>query len=120
MNLLAWLTLFVAIPVYAARLTAIDALHLRRQIERTMPAQNVAERIELPTSPFLSQYETNLCWVYSTLSALETNYRIAHPDSDLLLSRAQLQYRNWQDRYQREFDLGDHYVRETGTTVDAI
>lgn len=120
MNPRAWLTLFVAVPLFGAHLPPMDAVHLRRQIERTTPASGVTERIALPVSPFLTQYETNLCWVYSTLSALETNYRIAHPDSDLQLSRAQLQYRNWQDRYQREFALGDHYVRETGTGVDAV
>lgn len=99
-----------------------DAAAIRAQVEvrKGKPTRAVAERIELPISRYLSQNASNLCWVYGTLSALETNYRVTHPGSELELSRSQMQYLNWQDRYLREFQLGDTYVSEAGTTVDGI
>jgi len=50
-----------------------------------------AERYVLPITPPLDQGDSDLCWIYATLSMLETNYLYRHPGSRISLSRGNLE-----------------------------
>ena len=69
----------------------------------TAPSTAAAkESYKLPISPPLDQGDSDLCWVYATLSMLESNYREKHPRSNIELSRAALQRDSIADRFERE------------------
>ena len=65
------------------------------------PAQEVAESYALPITPPLHQGDTGLCWMYATLSMLETNYLARHPGSQISLSRGAMQVEAVEDRLER-------------------
>ncbi len=60
--------------------------------------QQVAESYALPITPPLHQGDTGLCWMYATLSMLETNYLTHHPGSQISLSRGVMQVEAVEDR----------------------
>ncbi len=74
----------------------------------------------LPTSRPFHQGQTGLCWIFATLNAIETNYLVRTQGKKLELSRSQMQYWNWEDRYTRKIKTGENYLYEGGTTVDAL
>jgi hypothetical protein len=63
--------------------------------------QVVAERYVLPVTAPLDQGDTGLCWVFATLSMLETNYMSRHPGAQVEFSRAGLQRDAIVDRFRR-------------------
>lgn len=79
----------------------------------------LASSLKLHASPPLDQKHTGLCWVYATLSALETNH-FERTGEEILLSRRWLQYLNMRDRIARAF-LGERTnFSEGGNALDAI
>jgi hypothetical protein len=79
-----------------------------------------AERYKLPISPPRDQGDSGLCWVFATLSMLETNYMEAHPGSKIELSRGALQREAIADRLRRLAKGGPAYLEEGGIAIDAL
>jgi hypothetical protein len=84
------------------------------------PPQHVGESHILPISKVLKQGKTGLCSVFSTLSAIESNFLNGHLDKSMGLSRSALQYFNWQDRYERQINGIEDHLWEGSTTIDVI
>src|SRR5438132_960543 len=63
---------------------------------------NAAETLKLPVSRGFDQGDTQLCWAYATLNALEADYRVTHPGADLELSRRTMQFLTMEDRWLRK------------------
>ena len=79
-----------------------------------------AQSFKLPITPPLDQGDSDLCWVYATLSMLETNYLVTHPVSRIALSRGVLQRFSIQDRFQREITGNSTHLEDGGLAVDAL
>ena len=79
-----------------------------------------AESYKLPITPPLDQGESGLCWIYSTLSMLETNYLAQHPNSTIRLSRAAVQRASILDRFQRHITGNSTHFEDGGVPVDAL
>jgi hypothetical protein len=79
-----------------------------------------AQSYKLPISPPLDQGDSGLCWVYATLSMLESNYLAKHPGSKIALSRAALQRFTIMDRFQREITGNSTHLEDGGLAVDAL
>ncbi len=80
----------------------------------------VAERYVLPITPPLDQGDSDLCWVYSTLSMLETNYKVRHPRSRITLSRGAVQRVAIADRFRRRIRGQPVRLEEGGVAVEAL
>lgn len=102
-----------------------NALRLRQAIEAS-PFQNLAlerrevEVLKLPVSRAFDQKDSQLCWIHSFLSAVETMELVKNPQRKLELSRAALQRRTLQDRLARRLDGTDTFMSERGTPMDAL
>jgi hypothetical protein len=83
-------------------------------------AQPAAERYVLPISPPLDQGETGLCWVFATLSMLETNYMIRHPGAHVDFSRAAVQLDSIEDRFERLIRGRSGEPSDGGLAVEAL
>lgn len=94
-------------------LPASAALHMRE------PA-GAAESYKLPITPPLDQGDSDLCWVFATLSMLETNYLELHPGSTIRLSRGALQRASILDRFQRAVTGNSTHLEDGGLAVDAL
>src|SRR5271166_335133 len=81
---------------------------------------DAAERYVLPITPPRDQGDSDLCWVYATLSMLETNYMYRHPESHLALSRGSLQVASIADRFLRVIDGEPIPLEEGGLAVEAL
>jgi hypothetical protein len=81
---------------------------------------DAAERYVLPITPPRDQGDSDLCWVYATLSMLETNYMYRHPESHLALSRGSLQVASIADRFGRVIDGEPIRLEEGGLAVEAL
>ena len=79
-----------------------------------------AQSFNLPITPPLDQGDSDLCWVYATLSMLETNYLVTHPGSRIALSRGALQRFSIMDRFQREITGNSTHLEDGGLAVDAL
>ncbi len=79
-----------------------------------------AERYALPITPPIDQGDSDLCWVFATLSMLETNYMVRHPGSKIALSRAALQVDSISDRFRRRIHGEPIRLEEGGLAVEAI
>ena len=79
-----------------------------------------AERDVLPITPPLDQGDSDLCWVYATLSMLETNYLARHPGSQIELSRAALQVGTIADRFTRRIRGEPGRLEDGGLAVEAL
>src|SRR5262245_17061121 len=64
--------------------------------------QGPGESYKLPVSRGFAQLGTQLCWVYSTLNALESRYLYLHGGGNLELSRGAMQYLTMRDRIMRK------------------
>ncbi len=84
------------------------------------PAQEVAESYALPITPPLHQGDTGLCWMYATLSMLETNYLSRHPRSQISLSRGAMQVEAVEDRLERLVRGESTRLPEGGLAVEAL
>ena len=84
------------------------------------PAQQAAESYVLPITPPLDQKDTGLCWMYATLSMLETNYRNRHPGSQISLSRGAMQVEAVEDRLERLVRGESTRLPEGGLAVEAL
>lgn len=109
----------------ASHATPEEARAIRSAVEMTRiewlgVQRRVREKIVLPVSRPFHQGSTHLCWAYATLNAIETNYLVASGGKKLELSRAEMQYLNWEDRYLRKLQQNEDYLYEGGTTVDGI
>lgn len=80
----------------------------------------VAERYVLPITPPLDQGDSDLCWVYSTLSMLETNYKVRHPRSRIRLSHGAIQRAAIADRFRRRIRGQPVRLEEGGLAVEAL
>ena len=83
-------------------------------------AQDVAESYALPITPPLHQGDTGLCWMYATLSMLETNYLYRHPGSQISLSRGAMQVEAVEDRLERLARGESSRLPEGGLAVEAV
>ncbi len=84
------------------------------------PAQEVAESYALPITPPLHQGDTGLCWMYATLSMLETDYLSRHPGSQISLSRGAMQVEAVEDRLERLVRGESTRLPEGGLAVEAL
>ena len=82
--------------------------------------QQVAESYALPITPPLHQGDTGLCWMYATLSMLETNYVTRHPGSQISLSRGAMQVEAVEDRLERLVRGESTRLPEGGLAVEAV
>ena len=82
--------------------------------------QQVAESYALPITPPLHQGDTGLCWMYATLSMLETNYLSRHPGSKISLSRGAMQVEAVEDRLERLVRGKSTRLPEGGLAVEAL
>jgi hypothetical protein len=116
------LTALWTAPGLAAHGDYAEAMRVRALIERAEPVATpmAAETVRLPVSRGFHQLDTQLCWSYATLNALETNWRVKHPDATLELSRRAMQYLTMQDRYVRQITDVEDYISERGVAVDAL
>jgi hypothetical protein len=80
----------------------------------------VTESYKLPISPVRDQGDSDLCWVYATLSMLETNYLAKHPQSKIQLSRALVQRSSIADRFRRRITGNSDRLEDGGVAVDAV
>jgi len=87
--------------------------------EATEPGE-AAERYALPISPPMDQGDSDLCWVFATLSMLETNYRVRHPGSSIELSRGALQLDSIADRFRRRIGGEPIALEDGGLGVEAL
>ena len=83
-------------------------------------AQAAAERYALPITAPLDQGDTGLCWVFATLSMLETNYMSRHPGAHVEFSRAALQRAAIADRFRRLVRGEKGEPSEGGLPVEAL
>jgi hypothetical protein len=81
---------------------------------------SAAERYALPITPPMDQGDSDLCWVFATLSMLETNYMVRHPGSKIALSRGALQVNTIADRFRRRIRGESMPLEEGGLAVEAI
>ena len=82
--------------------------------------QEVAESYALPITPPLHQGDTGLCWMYATLSMLETDYLYRHPGSQISLSRGAMQVEAVEDRLERVVRGESDRLPEGGLAVEAV
>ena len=88
--------------------------------DRAPQEQQVAESYALPITPPLHQGDTGLCWMYATLSMLETNYLVRHPGSQISLSRGAMQAEAVEDRLERRVRGESTQLPEGGLAVEAL
>jgi len=79
-----------------------------------------AESYVLPITAPLDQGDSDLCWVYATLSMLETNYMTRHPGAHVEFSRAALQRDSIADRFRRLANGESGEPSMGGLAVEAI
>ncbi len=78
------------------------------------------ERYALPITAPLDQGDTGLCWVYATLSMLETNYMTRHPGAHPEFSRAALERDALADRFRRFIRGEPGEPGDGGLAVEAL
>ncbi len=79
-----------------------------------------AERYALPITAPLDQGDTGLCWVYATLSMLETNTMARHPGAHVEFSRAALERDALADRFHRLIHGESGDAGDGGLAVEAL
>lgn len=68
----------------------------------------------------MDQGDSDLCWIFATLSMLETNYRVRHPGSEIELSRGALQLDSIADRFRRRINGKPIALEDGGLAVEAL
>ncbi|WP_210209083.1 hypothetical protein [Roseiarcus fermentans] len=84
------------------------------------PPPSAAERYVLPITAPQDQGDTGLCWVFATLSMLETNYMTRHPGAHVEFSRAALQLDSLADRFRRLARGEAGEFSDGGLAVEAV
>jgi len=113
--------LFVPLILLAISLFALQKPAFGGLAENTKLDPGIAaERYALPISPPLDQGDSDLCWVFATLSMLETNYMVRHPGSRIELSRGALQFDSVADRFRRVIRGEAGRPEDGGLAVEAI
>jgi hypothetical protein len=84
------------------------------------PRAAAAESYVLPITAPLDQGDSDLCWVYATLSMLETNYMARRPGAHVEFSRAALQRDSIADRFRRLIHGESGKRSMGGLAVEAI
>ncbi len=113
----------LAVSLLLAGIVSITANVERPFADEPNPAplaQQVAESYALPITPPLHQGDTGLCWMYATLSMLETNYLSRHPGSQISLSRGAMQVEAVEDRLERLVRGESTRLPEGGLAVEAL
>jgi hypothetical protein len=114
---LALLFVVSALPISAG----VDRSFANADLPSSGPStQEVAESYALPITPPLHQGDTGLCWMYATLSMLETNYLVRHPGSRISLSRGAMQVEAVEDRLERLVRGESTRLPEGGLAVEAV
>src|SRR5271165_1172793 len=114
---LLFVPLFVlAISLFAPQKAAFGGLAEDAKPDLAIPT----ERYALPITPPMDQEDSDLCWVFATLSMLETNYMVRHPGSKIALSRGALQVDTIADRFRRRIRGESMPLEEGGLAVEAI
>ena len=114
---------FPRLAAVLALALSLGAAPLTAQAETTAGASQpapIARSYKLPISPPLDQGDSDLCWVYATLSMLETNYLAKHPGSHIALSRGAMQRFSILDRFQRDITGNSTHLEDGGLAVDAL
>jgi hypothetical protein len=88
--------------------------------DTTLHTGIAAERYALPITPPMDQGDSDLCWVFATLSMLETNYMVRHPGSKIALSRGALQVDSIADRFRGRIRGESLSLEDGGLAVEAI
>jgi hypothetical protein len=88
--------------------------------DRVPSLTTAAESYKLPISPPRDQGDSDLCWVFATLSMLETNYRVRHPDSHVEFSRGAVQRYAIADRLRRFASGESRHLDDGGLAVEAL
>lgn len=109
---------FVCAGLLSGQLRSASFLPFDDGLERM--ASDAAEHYALPITPPLDQGDSDLCWVYATLSMLETNYLSGHPGSHIDLSRAALQVGSIADRFTRRIRGEPGKLEDGGLAVEAL
>ncbi|MBI4862349.1 MAG: hypothetical protein HY815_19130 [Candidatus Riflebacteria bacterium] len=106
----------------AAGSNHVEAMRVRRLVilDPAKAAPPDAELIVLPVSRGFDQRSTSLCWVYATLSGLESALRVRQPQSAVELSRRTMQVQTIEDRFLRKIHQTASYIGERGVAVDAM
>jgi hypothetical protein len=81
--------------------------------------QSPETTLRLPVSRGFHQKDSQLCWVYGFLNALESRFMSTHAGEILELSRGTMQRITMQDRFDRAIDQHEVYLSERGDEVDA-
>jgi hypothetical protein len=114
----------VAIVVLALLLVAPSAQRSRAfvglPVGEALDPKGATERYALPITPPIDQQNSDLCWVFATLSMLETNYMVRHPGSQIVLSRAALQLDRIADRFRHRIRGEPTTLEEGGLAVEAL
>jgi hypothetical protein len=113
--------LIISPCTYARHSSKDISEQLRNKIKLTeINKNNIHVSIILPVSRGFKQKGSNLCWVFATLNALETNYLVRHPESHIELSRGSMQYLAMEDRF-KNYILGyQDNMSEGGLEIEAI
>lgn len=91
-----------------------------RPRDASAPLQPAGESYALPITSPQDQGDTGLCWVFATLSMLETNYMSRHPGAEVEFSRAGLQRDAVDDRARRRARGEPGSLSEGGLAVEAV
>jgi hypothetical protein len=110
--------------LFFSNLAFADDLHssllLRSKIQKSDFSLLIAvESFKMPVSRPTHQKDSQLCWVYSFLNAIETIHLVKNPESKLTFSRSYLQEKTMQDRIERKLSGLQDYLSERGTPVYA-
>ncbi len=119
---LAFLSLAGLVACLAAAVVRNDAPLPVFHIDAGGEPAATAEHYVLPITAPLDQGDTDLCWVFATLSMLETNYMERHPGAHVEFSRAALQVDSVADRFRRLIrgEPGPDEPSKGGLAVEAI
>ena len=109
---------FACAGLLSGELRSASVLPFGDRLEQAAPEP--AESYALPITPPLDQGDSDLCWVYATLSMLETNYLAGHPGSHIELSRAALQVGTIADRFTRHIRGEPGRLEDGGLAVEAL
>ncbi len=111
----------------AALVTGVAALAVRKsedvpllEVSNGGVPDEAVERSALPITAPLDQGDTGLCWVYATLSMLETNYMARHPGAHVEFSRAALERDALADRFHRLIHGESGDAGDGGLAVEAL
>lgn len=78
------------------------------------------DKVVLPVSRDFDQLDSDLCWAYAVLNALESFYMTRHPGEEIELSRGFLQHTDWLSGLEDRLSNPRSELNDRGTAMDAI